>query len=334
MGRVGLVDVTVVGGGPVGLFAAFYAGIRGMSCRIVDSLPQLGGQLVALYPEKYVYDVAGFPKVLAKDLAAGFVQQALQFGAETVVGERAESLRRSEEGWVLTTGSGIELPTRTVIVSAGAGAFSPTKLGALREEEMLGRGLQYGVHDADALRGKDVIVVGGGDSAFDWAVHLQPIASRVRLVHRRDEFRAHEETVRQARESGVEFVLWKSVTEVLGEEHVTGVRLKDHRDGPDANLACDAVVVNVGFKSNLGPIRDWGLEIEKNQIVVDHLQRTNLPGVFAVGDVCTREGKLKLIATGVGEAATAVCVAKTELDPSARLFPGHSSDIDLEGLRR
>lgn len=333
-GRVGVVDVTVVGGGPVGLFAAFYAGIRGMSCRIVDSLPQLGGQLVALYPEKYVYDVAGFPKIRAKELAAGFVEQGLQFGAEVVTNETASSLRREGSDWKIGTVSGLELLTRTVILSAGAGAFTPTKLGAEREAEMEGRGLQYGVLDEEALRGKDVIVVGGGDSAFDWAVHLHGLARRVRLLHRRDEFRAHEETVRQAKDLGIGLILWKSVVKVLGETHVTGVRVKDHQGGPEEEVLCDAVVVNVGFKSNLGPIRDWGLEIEKNQIVVDHLQRTNLPGIFAVGDVCTREGKLKLIATGAGEAAAAVCVAKTELDPEARLFPGHSSDIDVDTLRR
>ncbi|MCC6403634.1 MAG: NAD(P)/FAD-dependent oxidoreductase [Fimbriimonadaceae bacterium] len=330
---MGVVDVTVVGGGPVGLFAAFYAGIRGMTCRIVDSLPQLGGQLVALYPEKYVYDVAGFPKVRAKELAAGFVAQGLQFGAEVVTRETASSLRREGEGWMIGTDSGLALPTKTVILSAGAGAFSPTKLGAGNEAEMEGRGLQYGVQDTEALRERDVLVVGGGDSAFDWAIHLHGIASQVRLLHRRDEFRAHEETVRQARDLGIELVLWKSVVSVLGDDVVTGVRVKDHQGGPEDEIACDAIVVNIGFKSNLGPIRDWGLEIEKNQIVVDHLQRTNLTGVFAAGDVCTREGKLKLIATGAGEAATAVCVAKTVIDPDARLFPGHSSDIDVDALR-
>lgn len=317
----------------MGLFAAFYAGLRGMSCRIVDSLEQLGGQLVALYPEKYVYDVGGFDKVLAKDLAAGFVRQGLQFGAEVRLGATAGELRKDGEGWTVVAG-GEELPTRSVVVTAGAGAFTPTRLGAEGEDELAGKGLSYGVRDPETLRGADVVVVGGGDSALDWAVHLAPLARRVRLVHRRDEFRAHEETVRLARKAGVEFELFQAVAAVEGPGRVEAVLLKDLRTGETSRKECDAVVVCVGYKSNLGAIKEWGLELERNQIVVDHLQRTNLTRVFAAGDVCTREGKLKLIATGVGEAATAVCVAKTELDPDARLFPGHSSDIDLDSLRR
>lgn len=326
--------MTVVGGGPVGLFAAFYAGLRGMSCRIVDSLEQLGGQLVALYPEKYVYDVGGFDKVLAKDLAAGFVRQGLQFGAETRLGVTADGLEKDADGWTLRTDGGEALPTRTVVVTAGAGAFTPTRLGAEGEEDFLGKGLEYGVREPESLAGLDVAVVGGGDSALDWAVHLAPIARSVRLVHRRDEFRAHEETVRTAHGCGVRFDLWKAVARVEGAGRVERLVLRDLKEGGETAAPCDAVVVCVGYKSSLGPIKEWGLEIEKNQIVVDHLQRTNLPRVFAAGDVCIREGKLKLIATGVGEAATAVCVAKTELDPEARLFPGHSSDADLGSLRR
>ncbi|MBS1724455.1 MAG: NAD(P)/FAD-dependent oxidoreductase [Armatimonadetes bacterium] len=325
------VDVTIIGGGPVGLFAAFYAGMRGMSVRIIDSLPELGGQLTALYPEKYVYDMPGFPGVLAKDLASALVQQGTQFGPETVLDVCAEALAQDAEGYTLTGANGRAYPTRTIVISAGAGAFSPTKIGVEREESYVGHGLSYGVKSKADFAGKDVLIIGGGDSAFDWALNLHPVAKKVSLVHRRDQFRAHEETIRDVQTLGVEFKLWKVVKELHGEGHIAGVTLEDTQTKETERVDCDAVVVNIGFKSSLGPIKEWGLNIEKNQIVVDHLCQTNLPGVFAVGDVCTFEGKLKLIATGVGEAVTAVCVAKTIIDPAAKLFPGHSSDMDQFG---
>lgn len=324
-----MVDVTIVGGGPVGMFGAFYAGLRGMSVRIIDSLPELGGQLTALYPEKYIYDMPGFPEVLAKDLAKDLTKQAMQFEPELVLGETAERLVKNEEGWTIETHLGLKLPTRTVVISAGAGAFSPTKLGVEREDEMVGKGLFYGVRQKSVFEGKNVVIVGGGDSAFDWALALEPIAKSVKLVHRRDVFRAHEETVKQVRRTSVEFCLFQQVTALHGVDGISGLTLHNSQTKEDSQCDCDCVVVNIGFKSSLGPLKDWGLTIEKNQIVVDHLYRTNLPGVFAVGDVCSFEGKLKLIATGVGEAATAVCIAKTMIDPKAKLFPGHSSDMEL-----
>lgn len=324
-------DLTIIGGGPVGLFAAFYAGMRGMSVRIVDSLPELGGQLTALYPEKYVFDMPGFPKVLAKDLAAGMIQQGTQFSPEIVLEETASAIERVDEGWDIVGVHGKRFPTRTVLISAGAGAFSPTKLGVEGEERFVGNGLSYGVKSKADFEGKRLAIIGGGDSAFDWALNLHPHAKQVTIVHRRDQFRAHEETVRDVATLGVEFKLWKVVKEIQGFGKVESLTLEDTQTKSLESFPCDAVIVNIGFKSSLGPLKDWGLQLEKNQIVVDHLYRTNLPGVFAVGDVCSFEGKLKLIATGVGEAATAVCIAKTLIDPSAKLFPGHSSDMEQFG---
>ena len=328
------VDVTIVGGGPCGLFAAFYAGMRGMSCRVIDSLPELGGQLTALYPEKYVYDMPGFPKVLAKDLAKDFAEQGVQFGADLVLGDAANELIKDDEGYTVKTSGGKSLQTKTVIISAGAGAFSPTKLGVEREEEFENRGLYYGVRDKSIFNGKQLIIVGGGDSAFDWALNLLPVAGDITLVHRRDQFRAHEDSIHQVKASRVNMKLWCAVKELHGTDCLTAVTIENLQTKEREKVPLDALIINVGFKSSLGPIKTWGLNIDKTQITVNNRFETNLPGVYAVGDVCTYEGKLKLIATGVGEATTAVCYAKTFIDPEARLFPGHSSEMDLSAEAR
>lgn len=323
------VDVTIVGGGPVGLFASFYAGLRGMSVRIVDSLPDLGGQLTALYPEKYVYDMPGFPKILAKDLAKQMVEQGLQFGAETVLEETASELEKVESGYLIRTASGLELPTKTIIISAGAGAFTPTRIGVDREAEFEGKGIHYGVKDKSIFEGKRLVIVGGGDSAFDWCLNLEPVAQDITLVHRRDQFRAHEDSIEKVLQSRVGMKLWCTVKELHGDSQLGAVTIENSQTKEQERLEADAVIVNVGFKSSLGPLKNWGLEIDRNQIVVNDRYETNLPAVFAVGDVCSFDGKLKLIATGVGEATSAVCYAKTYIDPTAKLFPGHSSDMDL-----
>ena len=323
------VDVTIVGGGPVGLFGAFYAGMRGMSVRVIDSLPELGGQLVALYPEKYVFDMPGFPKVLAKDLAKGMIAQGTQFHPEVVLNETADLLNQDDGGYTILGSSGRAFPTKTIILSAGAGAFEPTKLGVESEERFVGKGLTYGVQNLVALAGKDVIVIGGGDSAFDWALAIEPIAKSTKLIHRRDVFRAHEDTVKKVHDSKVEICLWEQVKELHGGERLESIVVHNTQHDDTKTYACDALVVNVGYKSSLGPLNNWGLEVEKRQIKVDHMYRTNRPGIFAVGDVCDYEGKIKLIATGVGEVTTAVCEIKHTLDPKAKLFPGHSSDMKL-----
>ncbi len=323
------VDITIIGGGPCGLFASFYAGLRGMSVRIIDSLPELGGQLTALYPEKYVYDMPGFPKILAKDLAREMIIQGTQFEPELVLEDTANELIKTEGGYLIKTVNGLELPTKTVIISAGAGAFSPTKIGVEREEEFFGKGVHYGVKDKAVFKDKKLAIVGGGDSAFDWCINLEDTAGDIALVHRRDVFKAHEDSIQKVKGSSVEMKLWYAVKELHGNGVLTGVTLEHTQTKDLEHFPCDAVIVNIGFKSNLGPVKDWGLNIVKNQIQVDQRYETNLPGVFAVGDVCAFEGKLKLIATGVGEAATAVCFAKTYIDPNSKLFPGHSSDMDL-----
>lgn len=303
-----------------------------MSVRIIDSLPEIGGQLIALYPEKYVYDMPGFPEILAKDLALEMAKQGQQFGPEMVLEQTATTIAKDAEGYILTTDKGEELPSRTVIISAGAGAFTPTKLGVANEEAYAGNGLYYGVREKAVFENKNLAIVGGGDSAFDWCLNLGPIAREITLIHRRDQFRAHEDSVRKVMEGPVRKKLWAVVKELHGNGKLHAITIENTQTKETELLETDALIVNVGFKSSLGPLKDWGLSIIKNQIEVNDRYETNLPGVFAVGDVCSFEGKLKLIATGVGEAATAVCFAKTYLDPEAKLFPGHSSDMDLGAL--
>ena len=323
--------MTIVGAGPVGLFGAFYAGLRGMSVRVVDSLSEAGGQLAALYPEKMVYDMPGFPEVVAMQLASELNRQAERFSPEMLFGRRCETLHQAGSHWVVGAGDE-ELPTKTVIICAGVGAFSPTKLDVERESYFEGRGLSYGVKDKESLRGKRVAIVGGGDSALDWALGLELVASEVLLIHRRDGFRAHEDSVRRLVASTVQQRLWEVVTALDGDEKLSRVVTENKQTGDSHSYDIDALVVNIGFKTNLGPLKSWGLEIEKNKIAVDTFMRTNLPGVFAAGDICTHPAKLDLIATGVGEVCTAVNFAKVFIDPDSKAFPGHSTDMTLPSL--
>lgn len=324
-------DITIVGAGPVGLFGAFYAGLRGMSVCVVDSLADPGGQLTALYPEKMVYDMPGFPEVVASDLASELFRQASRFSPEMTFGKRCETLTKADGHWILGI-EGLEIPTKTVVICAGVGAFSPTKLDVEKEEYFEGRGLTYGVRDKEALRGKRVAIVGGGDSALDWALGLELVASEVLLIHRRDGFRAHEDSVRRLHASTVQQRLWEVVTGLEGDDTLRAVTTQNKQTQEVHRYEVDFLVVNIGFKTNLGPLKAWGIEIEKNKIVVDGCMRTNLEGIFAAGDVCTHEAKLELIATGVGEVCTAVNFAKVLIDPDSNAFPGHSSDMKLPSL--
>ncbi len=327
-----IADITILGGGPTGLYAAFYAGMRQRSVRIIDSLPELGGQLTALYPEKYIYDVGGFPKVLARDLGKALVEQALQFSPEVVLGEEILGLTRNGAGFCLEGRRGRYL-TRALILAVGKGAMTPVKLECPGYEEFLGRGVDYTVRDLESYRGKRVVVVGGGDSAVDWALALHPLASRVLLVHRRGTFRALERSVELLREAEargqVEIRTFHEVREIRGRERVEAVALVDNQGGEESLVEADAVVACLGFKPDLGPLRSWGIRLERNRVAVNHRMETNLEGVYAAGDIVGYEGKLDLIATGFAEAAIAVNNAVHFLDPTARVNPGHSTNLKI-----
>jgi thioredoxin reductase len=332
-----LTDITIIGGGPTGLFGAFYAGMRGASCRLVDALPALGGQLMALYPEKYIFDVAGFPKVLAKDLVKGLTEQALQFGCEVRLDEIVTGLRREEEEggighFLLETDKDV-YPTRTLLIAAGIGAFEARKLPAEGVEVWEGRGLDYKVLDPTGFAGQRVLIVGGGDSAFDWVVNLAGIARGVTLIHRRDGFRAHAATIREVerlRAAGkCEVRTFTEVKTIEGGERLDRVTLLNNKTGATETLPFDAVLPQLGFHSDLGAIEAWGLDTEKADIVVNRVMQTSVVGIYAAGDVATYEGKLKLIATGAGEACTAVNHAVHYIDPKRKMNPGHSSDLKI-----
>ena len=337
-------DVTVIGAGPVGLTTAFWAGMREASSRVIDSLPDVGGQLTTLYPEKWIFDVPGFPRILARDLVEQLRVQAveqfdvpvhLETTAETISWE-ADPEDPDRRIVVLHTDRG-DLRSRTVVVAGGHGAFEPKKLPGYDMTPWEGRGAYYLVGEKSEFEGKNVIIVGGGDSACDWVVNLLDTAERITLVHRREGFRAHEVTVGQvmeaAREGRVDVKVPYQIREVSGSnggiERVVLFHSEDEAD--QVEVDCDAILLQLGFKTALGPLKDWGFEIEKGAIVVDPVMRTSLEAVWACGDITTFDGKLKLIATGFAESAIAIAQAVHHIRPEMKLQPKYSTNTGVPG---
>lgn len=330
-------DITIIGAGPVGLSTAFWAGMREASSRIIDSLPELGGQLTTLYPEKWIFDVPGHPRVLAKDLVAMLREQALeQFDVPVHLETTATEIAWEDDLVVLKTDRG-DLRSRTVIVAGGHGAFEPKKL-PVSDIDMTpweGRGASYLVGEKSDFDGKRVVIVGGGDSAFDWVVNLLDTASAITLVHRRDGFRAHEATVSEVMghvESGrVDLKVPYVIKGVQGNGIVETIELH-HAEGESVeHLECDAVLLQLGFSTKLGPLKEWGFELSKGAIVVDPLMQTGLNRVWACGDITTFDGKLKLIATGFAESAIAVAQAVHLIRPDMKLQPAYSTNTGVPG---
>jgi thioredoxin reductase (NADPH) len=317
-------DIAVIGAGPAGLFAAYYAGFRGLRVAVIDSLPELGGQVTAMYPEKQILDVAGFPSVKGRELVEGLVEQANTADPEYVLDRTATSLATTDDDVTVTMDDESTVTAKALLITAGIGKFSPRPLPA--GDGWLGRGMEFFVPSFAPYAGKDVVIVGGGDSAFDWAVNLEPIARSIVLVHRRDGFRAHERTVQAVRDSSVEIITKAQVTGLFGNPTVAEVEITVDGQEPVRRPA-QAVVAALGFVADLGPLQQWGIEVQKRHIVVDASMRTNLPRVFAAGDITEYPGKVRLIAVGFGEAATAVNNAAVVIDPHAHIFPGHSSEV-------
>jgi thioredoxin reductase (NADPH) len=317
-------DLLVIGAGPTGLFSAYYAGFRGLDVAVVDSLPELGGQITAMYPEKAILDVAGFPNVKGRDLVAGLVEQADTAKPTYLLGKTASSLSADPDSVTIGLDDGTSVRAKAVLITAGIGKFSPRPLPLPTADSWLGRGLAFFVPSFDPYIGKDVVIVGGGDSAFDWAQNLEPIAKSVTLVHRRDAFRAHQRTVDQVLASSVDVITKAEVTGFNGDDLLESVDITV--GGEVVTKPAQAVVAALGFVADLGPMKEWGLTLEKRHVVVDSAMRTNLERVFAAGDITDYPGKVRLIAVGFGEAATAVNNAAVAIDPTAHIFPGHSSE--------
>lgn len=330
-------DITIIGGGPTGLFAAFYTGMRGATAQIVDALPQLGGQLTALYPEKYIFDVGGFAKILAKDLVNALVEQAAQFHFKSHLNQNVTALERNDDHFVLVTETD-RFPTRAIVIAAGIGAFSPRRLPQQCAEPWYGRGIFDRVSDPEEFRGQKIVIIGGGDTAFDWAQQLRDRAKAVTLVHRSDKYRAHGATiadVQAAVAAGRTTLLpFHELHDVISvDDKLTGVTLRDVKSKTTRDVEADAVLPMLGFHSDIGALGEWGLQCVDDEIVVNSLMETGRPGIYAAGDITAYPGKLKLIATGFGEAATAVNQAVHWMYPAKKIDPGHSSNMAIFGQK-
>lgn len=315
-------DVLVIGAGPAGLYATYYSGFRGFKTILMDALPELGGQITAMYPEKSIFDIAGFPNVKGRDLVDGLVTQMMSHSPTVLLNQMAMSLQSHDDFVSVTTKSGEEIQAKAMVICGGIGSFTPRELPALKDYES--RGLVYFVPKLDVHQDKDIVIVGGGDSAFDWALSLAPIARSIKIVHRRDSFRAHATSVEAVKELGIELITESEVTGASGDDWLTQVTIT-HKAGSTRELPCQSAVAALGFVANIGPMADWGIEVKKRHIVVDSSMQTNIPRVFAAGDITTYEGKVPLISVGFGEAATAVNNASPLIDPTHGTFPGHSS---------
>lgn len=321
-----LYDVIIIGGGPTGLFASFYAGLRDLKVKIVDSLPQLGGQLMELYPDKYIYDIGGLPKILAKDLVANLEEQAAYSNPTICLEETAMSLEKLPDYFTLTTDKAVHY-SKTILLTSGIGSFQPRKLNVPEAVGYEGKNLHYKVKDINHFKDSNVLVLGGGDSALDWSLMLEDVASNVTICHRKEQFTAHEMTVQQLQNSEVQVKTPFTIKELVGDGQTIQEVVLVGKDKSEQRIAVDHVIVNYGNVASLGPLKNWGLDMQKNSVLVNEKMETNIEGIYAAGDVCTHDGKVKLIAVGFGEVPIAISHIKTYIDPKSRVQPLHSTSI-------
>lgn len=320
-------DITILGGGPTGLFAAFYAGMRNAKCKIIDSMPALGGRLTAVYPEKYIYDVAGFPKILARELIDNLIEQIKPYNTNICLNENTLSIEQTEDQiWEIKTNLDTHY-TKTIIIAAGVGSYSPKKHQGLGADQFEGKGIEYAVIEKNIYRNKNVIIAGGGDSALDWANELVSIAKSVTLIHRSDKFRAHDDSITKLKKTNARIILNSEISGFYGKENLQEVLIKGLEDHHEEIIKVDAALIMFGFNSSLGKIKEWGLNLVGNGICVNEKMETNLPGIFAAGDIAKYSAKLDLIVTGFSEAAIAVAFAKVYLNPKEKAQPLHSTTV-------
>tara|TARA_B100000749_G_C18411087_1_gene459091 strand:+ start:211 stop:1200 length:990 start_codon:yes stop_codon:yes gene_type:complete len=323
-------DVTIIGAGPTGLFGAFYAGLRGLKVKIIEALPEIGGQVSVLYPEKYIYDIPGFQKIIGKDLSKKLYEQAMVFKPKICLNEVAQNLNvLNDELLEIETNQG-KHHSKTIIISAGIGAFAPNKINKPGVQEFENKGVYYSVSNRSILKEKSVLIVGGGDSAVDWALNLNGYCKSVTLIHRRKGFRALESSLDELKLSNVDVKTFYELKEIKGSNSVESATIYDNKTSEETQLDIDALLIFFGHKADLGPIKNWNLDIDKRNIIVDVNMQTNIPRVFAAGDLVSQEGglKLNLIAVGFSQAAIAVAAAKKIIDPTSPTFE-HSSEKGL-----
>lgn len=306
-------DILIIGAGPTGLFTVFEAGLLQLKCHLIDALPQPGGQCSEIYPKKPIYDIPGFPEILAGDLTRNLLEQGKQFKPGFTLGERAETIEKQDDGsFIVTTNKGTKHQAPVVAIAGGLGSFEPRKPLIDNVADYEDKGVEYIIKDPEFYRDKKVVISGGGDSALDWSIFLSDVASEVTLIHRRNEFRGALDSVEKVREltllNKINLITPAEVVALQGKDKLESVTVQ--KEGETFDLKTDHFVPLFGLSPKLGPIADWGLEIEKNAIKVDNSlnYQTNIPGIFAIGDVNTYPEKLKLILCGFHE-ATLMCQA-------------------------
>lgn len=323
-------EAVVVGAGPVGLFTVFELGLLGIRCHVVDNLDRPGGQCTQLYPEKPIFDIPSRPKVTGQELTNDLVAQAAPFEPVYHFNEQVADLIRLADGqWQLKTSGGLTFETKLVVIAAGAGSFVPKRPPIQGIEEYEEKSVFYAVRRMESFRGKHVVIAGGGDSALDWVLNLQPIAASLTLVHRRDGFRAAPDSVARMQElvaAGKMRFLIGTIAGLEGKDGVLSAVTVKLKAGGEERLTCDALLPFFGLKINLGALADWGLQLDHNRVLVDgETFATNLPGVYAVGDICTYPGKLKLILSGFHEAAVMAHAAFHVVRPDEKMVTGYTT---------
>lgn len=305
-------DTIIVGGGPVGLFGSYYAGLRDMSVRLVDRRHELGGQLTAIYPEKWVYDMTGIPAIRGKDLYKNLFAQTTPYNIPSSLNEEVVLIRKNRNNILcVETRNGTVMHTKTAILCLGMGAHIPRRLDIKNLREYEGKGVHYGVHSLETFRNKKVIVVGGGDSALDLALTIVNECKDLYVLHRSDRFNAHEETTKKLYSSNAEIRTFSELTGIEGDEkHVTSALVKNNKTGETEKIEADEIIIAVGLLFNLEVLQQWGIEMEGNSISVDHNRQTSIPGIYAAGDIVTYPGKMKLIGPGTSEVMQAINHAK------------------------
>lgn len=322
-------DITIIGGGPVGLFTAFYAGLRGMTVKIIESLSELGGQPAILYPEKMIYDIPAIPEISGADLTANLIKQLERFEESTTIclKEEVTSFSREDGIFILETTKRQHL-SRSIIIACGNGAFSPRPLGIEGEAVYSDNNLFYNVRQLDQFAGQEVLICGGGDSAVDWALALEKIAKKVTIAHRRESFRAHEHSVEALKASTVEILTPFIPYELKGEgDKATSLVLQKVKSEEQTEVSFDSIIVSFGFASSNKNLKNWDLESKRTSILVSSTFESSMPGVYAVGDAADYLGKVDLIATGFGEAPTAVNQAIAHIYPEKDNRPVHSTSL-------